>query len=60
MADTHSVAPGAPDDAEIEMMARNRITRVAAYQYHVDGYRYSNLADAIAQVTRESRKRVSP
>lgn len=45
------------EDAEVDVMTRNRITRVVAYQYHVDGYRYSSLADALAQVGRESRKR---
>ena len=39
-------------DLEFAMMERNGITRVPADQFHVDGYRYSNLADALAQVTR--------
>ena len=42
-------------DAEIAVMARNGITRVPAFQYHVDGFRYGNLADAMAQVTRRGR-----
>lgn len=59
MADLRPAPQAMSDDAEADVMARNRITRVAAYQYHVDGYRYSNLADALAQVARESRKRAS-
>jgi hypothetical protein len=45
---------GAATAAELEsaMMKRNGITRVPADQYHVDGYRYTNLADALAQVRR--------
>lgn len=39
-------------DLEFAMMERNGITRVPADQFHVDGYRYSNLADALAQVKR--------
>jgi hypothetical protein len=53
-----------PDDApdsvhSIAMMARNGIVRVPADQYHVDGFRYSNLADALAQVVRRSAGRDS-
>ncbi|WP_162806741.1 hypothetical protein [Sphingosinicella terrae] len=54
--------PTAPDarlpsrpDPESAVMERNGIIRVAAFQYHVDGYRYGNLADALAQVTRRAR-----
>jgi hypothetical protein len=39
-------------ERESAMMERNGITRVPADQYHVDGYRYTNLADALAQVRR--------
>jgi hypothetical protein len=42
------------DDQEVAVMARNGITCVPAYQYHVDGYRYTNLADALAQAGRRS------
>lgn len=35
-------------------MDRHRITVVRADQYHVDGYRYTNLADAIAQAARSA------
>ena len=42
-------------DAEVAVMARNGITRVPAFQYHVDGFRYGNLADAMAQVARRGR-----
>ena len=44
--------PAADADTEAALMARNGITRVRADQYHVDGYRYSRLADAMAQVGR--------
>ena len=40
--------------AEAALMARNGIVRVPADQYHVDGYRYASLADALAQVRRRS------
>jgi hypothetical protein len=42
-------------DPEAAVMIRNGITRVRPDHYEVDGYRYGNLADAIAQVTRQSR-----
>ena len=42
-------------DSEIEVMARNGIVRTEAFQYHVGGYRYTNLSDALAEVTRASR-----
>ena len=46
-------APSAVDaDTEAALMARNGVTRIRADQYHVDGYRYSRLADALAQVGR--------
>lgn len=41
-----------PDRA---LMERNGITRVTTYQYRVDGYRYTQLTDALAQVARRSR-----
>lgn len=31
------------------------IVRVAADQFHVDGYRYTHLADALAQARRSHR-----
>lgn len=40
---------GESDDA---LMARLGIVRVPADQFHVDGFRYSNLADAVAQAGR--------
>ena len=57
---TATVAPMAEDaddaalrsDPDAAVMARNGITRVTVDQYHVDGYRYSNLRDAMAQVSR--------
>ena len=44
-------------DPEAAVMIRNGITRVQADQYHVDGYRYTSLADALAQVSRVARVR---
>lgn len=39
-------------DPEAAVLARNRITRTTFSRYEVDGYRYTNLADALAQVSR--------
>ena len=44
-------------DSESAVMARNGITRIPAYRYQVDGYSYSNLADALAQVNRSAAGR---
>lgn len=52
-----AVIAGPAPDPEAAVMIRNGITRVQADQYQVDGYRYTNLADALAQVTRGSRER---
>ena len=51
---TESPAAAGPRNAEDDaaLMARNGIARVRADQYLVDGYRYANLADALAQVSR--------
>lgn len=38
------------------LMARHGIERVPADQFHVDGFRYTNLADALAQARRAARK----
>jgi hypothetical protein len=35
-------------------MERHGIAVVRADQYHIDGYRYTNLADAIAQAGRRA------
>lgn len=49
-------AAGAPEtDPDLALLERNGIKRVAAYQYWIDGYRYSNLADAVAQAERTLR-----
>ena len=45
----------APDD-EVALMARHGIARVPADQFHVDGFRYTNLADVLAQARRADRK----
>lgn len=37
---------------EAALLARHGIERVPADQFRVDGYRYGNLADAIAQAER--------
>ena len=42
-------------EADDALMARFNITRVPADQFHVDGYRYSHLADALAQARRSRR-----
>ena len=50
--------PDAQDgQAEADLIERNGITRVRADRYHVDGYRYANLADALAQVRRGAAER---
>ena len=49
--------PAAEADAELAVMARNGITRVSVHQYKVDGYRYGNLGDALAQVSRSASGR---
>jgi len=41
------------DNDDPELMARFGITRVPAYQYHYKDWRYSNLADAVAQAKRD-------
>jgi len=38
---------------ECELMFRYDITRVPAFQYHYKDWRYSNLADAVAQARRD-------
>ena len=53
----HSATTVAPSSTEADdaLMARFNITRVPADQFHVDGYRYSHLADALAQARRSRR-----
>ncbi len=46
----HAPEPGS--SAEAEMLDRNGITRETISQYRVDGFRYTNLGDALAQVRR--------
>lgn len=43
-----------PADDDGELMRRHGIALVRADQYHVDGYRYTNLADALAQAARRT------
>lgn len=53
-----ALAAEAPDlDPDVAVMERKGIIRVPAHQYWVDGYRYTNLADALAQVKRRVRAR---
>lgn len=46
--------PAADAEPDRELMERHGIAVVRADQYHVDGYRYTNLADAIAQASRRA------
>lgn len=57
MIDPLPLDPATLEDTEMDVAARNGIRRIVAFHYHVDGYRYSSLVDALAQVARESRKR---
>jgi hypothetical protein len=48
-------------DPDAEVMGRHGIHRVASNHYHVDGYRYTSLADAVAQAQRsEARLTAGP
>lgn len=47
-------------DPNFALMERNGITRVRVDHYQVDGYRYTNLADALAQVGRAALGRARP
>ena len=40
------------EEADAALLERNGITRVRADQFHVGGYRYGNVTDALAQVAR--------
>ena len=40
----------------VALMARHGIVRVPADQFHIDGFRYTNLADALAQARRGGGK----
>ena len=56
-----ALAAETPDaNPDFALMERNGITRVRADQYHVDGYRYTSLADAVAQVGRAAPGRARP
>lgn len=52
-ADRKNVNPTAKREAADEL-AKYGITRVPNHYYHYKEYRYTNLADAIAQAKRES------
>lgn len=47
---------GPARESDVSLMARHGIVRVPADQFHVDGFRYTNLADALAQAKRAGRK----
>ena len=47
---------GSARESEVALMARHGIARVPADQFHVDGFRYTNLADVLAQARRADRK----
>ena len=50
-----TAAPAPAEEADDALMARLDIVRVPADQFHVDGYRYTHLADALAQARRSRR-----
>ena len=50
-----TAAPARAEDSDDALMARFDIVRVPADQFHVDGYRYTHLADALAQARRSRR-----
>lgn len=54
---TRDIPTSADAEHDRELMDHHGITVVRADQYHVDGYRYTNLADAIAQAGRRDRLR---
>lgn len=51
---TRDIPTSADAERDRELMDRHGIAVVRADQYHVDGYRYTNLADAIAQAGRRA------
>ena len=56
-ANQQAVANADPQAADLE---RYGITRVRADTYHVGGYRYGKIADAIAQAKRVEHSEESP
>lgn len=48
-----------PNTDDTELMARFGITRVPAVRYHYRAWRYSNLADALAQARRDAASSTS-
>ena len=55
MSGESKLAEPAPENLAA-LMARHGIERVPADQFNVDGFRYTNLADALAQARRAERK----
>jgi hypothetical protein len=45
------------DEAEAALLAEHGVIRVPADRFDVDGYRYTNAADAIAQAKRTPEAR---
>lgn len=54
-----AINPGASVADEAAMLERNGITRIIVHHYHVDGFRYSSIGDAMAQVKRSARGRAA-
>jgi hypothetical protein len=50
-----TAAPASAEEADDALMARFDIVRISADQFHVDGYRYTHLAEALAQARRSRR-----
>jgi hypothetical protein len=46
---TNNLKPGAPPATDEDQMARYGITRVPVDYFHFKGFRYTSLADAVAQ-----------
>jgi hypothetical protein len=49
------LATGSAAEADAALLAEHGIVRVPADRFEVDGYRYSSLADAVAQARRKRR-----
>lgn len=47
--------PSAHASEETALMARYGISRTVVHHFAVDGFRYTNLADAVAQAKRRSQ-----
>ena len=54
MSGSPSAAPEPEPSAEAQMLERNGSVKELVSRYRVDGFLYSNLADALSQVRRGS------